>query len=144
MTARSDDAHLHGTGSCIRGVPCAGQGKWSSVNAKAEKLTDRLAVPTGGVRRRMRIGNLPVKKDRRKSKVPFDPQDAHPLPCRPLAVWQDILKLAQGSLGTRRGGFGGEYRFLTVVISSYNLIIIRLGGVTSLRGRFNNTVLHEE
>ena len=28
------------------------------------------------MRRRMRIKNLPEKKDRRKSKVPFDPQDA--------------------------------------------------------------------
>ena len=31
--------------------------------------------PGGVVRRRMRNGNLPVKKDRRKSKAPFDPQD---------------------------------------------------------------------
>jgi hypothetical protein len=42
----------------------------------AVKLTDRLAGPDGGVRWRMRIRNLPVKKDRRKSKVPFDPQGA--------------------------------------------------------------------
>lgn len=28
---------------CIRGILCVGRGKWSSVNAKDEKLTDRLA-----------------------------------------------------------------------------------------------------
>jgi len=42
----------------------------------AVKLTDRLAGPRAGVRWRMRSRNLPEKKDGRKSKVPFDPQDA--------------------------------------------------------------------
>jgi len=58
----------------------------------------------------------------------------------PLAVWQDILKTAKGSLGTRRGGFGGEYRFLTVVFSCDTLINIRLGGVASPRGWLDNTL----
>jgi hypothetical protein len=52
---------------------------------------------------------------------------AHPLTWRPLAVWQDILKLAQGRLGTRQGSSGGDSEFLTVVISSDNLVSILLG-----------------
>jgi hypothetical protein len=52
---------------------------------------------------------------------------AHPLTCRPLAVWQDIPKPAKGRLGTRRGRNAGEYRFLTVIELSFNLIAVSIG-----------------
>ena len=78
-----------------------------------------------------------------QAKVPFDPQDAqrfrmaferlssaHPLTCRPLAVGQDVLQLAKGSLATTQGRSDGKFRFkfrfLTVGSPSYNLITILL------------------
>jgi hypothetical protein len=65
---------------------------------------------------------------------------AHPLPCRPPAVWQDILKPAKGSLATRQGRSAGDYGGLTVGISIY-IISILGNDVTSTRGNLYRTVV---